>query len=139
MKTVPVGPGELGVGGNAVMARIEKFEIGPYEIEAPLAAFAQGKLSSADDSQVAGEIGGGMLRRFTVTLDYARGVAFFDGNSEIRTDDREDMSGISVVASGPNLQTIRGRRRCAPAHPPPMPAFKKATSSKPWTTRLPPI
>jgi hypothetical protein len=104
LKTVPVGPGELGVGGNAVMARIERFEIGPYQIEAPLAAFVQGKLSSADDSQVAGEIGGGMLRRFTVTLDYARGVAFFEGNGEIRSDDREDMSGISVVASGPNLR-----------------------------------
>lgn len=104
LKTVPVGPGALGVGGNAVMARIERFEIGPYEIDAPLAAFAQGKLSSREDSQVAGEIGGGMLRRFTLTLDYARGVAFFDGNSEIRTDDREDMSGISVVASGPNLK-----------------------------------
>jgi PDZ domain len=106
MKTVPVAPGELGIGGNAVMARIEDFQIGPYQVEGPLAAFAQGKLSSADDSQVAGEIGGGMLRRFTVTLDYARQVAIFDSNSEIRTDDHEDMSGISVAASGPNLKTF---------------------------------
>ena len=32
MKTVPIAPGELGVGGNAVMARIEDFQIGPYEV-----------------------------------------------------------------------------------------------------------
>jgi hypothetical protein len=106
MKTVGIAPGELGVGGNAVMARIEDFQIGPYEVQGPLAAFAQGKLSGADDSQVAGEIGGGMLRRFTLTLDYARQVAIFDSNSEIRTDDHEDMSGISVAATGPNLKTF---------------------------------
>jgi PDZ domain len=106
MKTVPVAPGELGVGTNAVMSRLEDFQIGPYEVQGPLAAFAQGKLSGADDSQVAGEIGGGMLRRFTVTLDYVRQVAIFDSNSEIRTDDHEDMSGISVAASGPNLRTF---------------------------------
>jgi PDZ domain len=106
MKTVPMASGELGVGTNAVMSRIEDFQIGPYEVQGPLAAFAQGKLSGADDSQVAGEIGGGMLRRFTITLDYARQVAIFDSNSEIRTDDHEDMSGVSVAASGPNLKTF---------------------------------
>lgn len=104
MKTVPTAPGELGVGGNAVVARIEDFQIGPYEVQTPLAAFAQGKLSGADDSQIAGEIGGGMLRRFIVTLDYVRQVAIFDSNSEIRTEDHEDMSGISVAASGPDLK-----------------------------------
>ncbi len=106
MKTVPIAPGELGVGGNAVMSRIEEFQIGPYQVQGPLAAFVQGKLSGADDNQVAGEIGGGMLRRFTVTLDYARQVAVFDSNSEFRTDDREDMSGISVAANGSDLKTF---------------------------------
>jgi PDZ domain-containing protein len=105
LKTVPLAPGELGVGGKAVVARIEYFEIGPYQIQAPLAAFAEGNLSG-DDSQVAGEIGGGMLRRFTVTLDYASNLAYFDGNSEIHADDHEDMSGISVAATGPGLRTL---------------------------------
>jgi hypothetical protein len=105
LKTVPLAPGELGVGGKAVMGRIEYFEIGPYQIQAPLAAFAEGPLSG-DDSQIAGEIGGGMLRRFTVTLDYARNVAYFDGNSEIHADDHEDMSGISVAATGPGWRTL---------------------------------
>jgi PDZ domain len=106
LKTVPLAPGELGVGDKAVMARIENFELGPYAVQAPLAAFVEGKLAGDDDSQVAGQIGGGMLRRFTVTLDYTRKVAYFDGNSEIRTDDHEDMSGISVAAAGPGLRTL---------------------------------
>jgi len=104
LKTVPVARGELGIGDNAVMARIEDFQIGGYQILAPLAAFVQGKAQGLDDPQVAGEIGGGMLRRFTVILDYARQVAIFDSNSEIRTDDHEDMSGISVAAGGPDLK-----------------------------------
>jgi hypothetical protein len=107
MKTIAVGPGELNVNGNAVVARIESFQIGPFEIQAPLAAFAQGKLPGDGDKEIAGEIGGGMLRRFTVIFDYARQRVILDGNGEIRSDDHEDMSGISIAASGPGLKTFQ--------------------------------
>lgn len=107
MKTVAVGPGELNVNGNAVVARVESFQIGPFEIQAPLAAFAQGKLPGDGDKEIAGEIGGGMLRRFTVIFDYARQRVILDGNSEARSDDHEDMSGISIAASGPGLKTFQ--------------------------------
>jgi PDZ domain len=106
VKTYPIAPGELGVPGNAVMARAEFFRIGPYDIPAPLAAFAEGQIPGADDPQVAGEIGGGMLRRFTVTIDYVRKIAYFEGNGQIRSDDHEDMSGISMEAGGPGLKTL---------------------------------
>jgi PDZ domain len=105
LKTVPLASSELGVGGKAVLGRVEYFEIGPYQIQAPLAAFAEGRVSG-DDSQIAGEIGGGMLRRFTLTLDYASRLAYFDGNSEIHADDHEDMSGISISATGPGWRTL---------------------------------
>ena len=106
MKTMPVGPGELNVGGNAVVARIDSFQIGPYEVEKPLATFAQGKLPGDDDKEIAGEIGGGMLRRFTVIFDYVRQQVIFDANGEIRSDDHEDMSGISVAAERPGTENI---------------------------------
>ncbi len=102
MKTIPVAAGELGVGDSAVVARLEDFQIGPETVQAPLAAFAQGKLPGDGNAQFAGEIGGGMLRRFTVIFDYARQVVIFDSNSEFRSDDHEDMSGISVAAAGPD-------------------------------------
>jgi hypothetical protein len=102
MKTIPVAPGELGVGSNAVVARIDDFQVGPYEVQGPIAAFAQGKLPGDGGAQFAGEIGGGMLRRFSVIFDYARHVVILDSNSEIRTDDHEDMSGISISAGGPD-------------------------------------
>jgi PDZ domain-containing protein len=106
MKTIPVAAGELGVGGNAVIGRLENFQIGSYVIQAPLAAFAQGQLPGDGGAQFAGEIGAGTFRRFTVILDYTRQVAIFDSNSEFRSDDREDMSGISIAASGPGLKTF---------------------------------
>jgi len=106
LKTYPIAPGELGIGGNAVMARAEVFQIGPYSVPGPLTAFAEGDIPGGDDPQVAGEIGGGMLRRFTLTLDYVRKIAYFEGNSDIRSDDHEDMSGISVAAGGAGFKTL---------------------------------
>jgi C-terminal processing protease CtpA/Prc len=47
-----------------------------------------------------------MLRRFTVIFDYAHQQIIFDPNGEFRDDDREDMSGISIVARGPNLKNF---------------------------------
>ena len=107
MKTMSVGPNELNVAGNAVVARIDTFQIGPYEVDKPLATFAQGKLPGEDNKEIAGEIGGGMLRRFTVIFDYVRQQVIFDANSEIHSDDHEDMSGISVAAGGPGLKTFQ--------------------------------
>jgi hypothetical protein len=106
MKTIAVGPGELNVSGNAVVARIESFQMGPYSVEAPLATFAQGKLPGDGDKEIAGEIGGGMLRRFTVVFDFVRQQVILEPNLEFRSDDREDMSGISTAASGPGLKTF---------------------------------
>jgi PDZ domain len=106
MKTSAVGPGELNVTGNAVVARIESFQIGPYNVDMPLATFAQAKLPGDGDKEIAGEIGGGMLRRFTVVFDFVRQELILEPNLEFRSDDREDMSGISVAASGPGLKTF---------------------------------
>jgi PDZ domain len=106
MKTIAVGPGELNVSGNAVVARIQSFQMGPYNVEMPLATFAQAKLPGDGDKEIAGEIGGGMLRRFTVIFDFVRQEVILEPNLEFRSDDREDMSGISVAASGPGLKTF---------------------------------
>jgi C-terminal processing protease CtpA/Prc len=41
-----------------------------------------------------------------VIFDYVRQVVILDSNSEFRSDDHEDMSGISVAAGGPNQKTF---------------------------------
>jgi PDZ domain len=106
MKTIPVAPGELNVAGNAVFVRFERLELGPFNVDAPLAVFAQGKLPGEANDHIAGEIGAGVLRRFSVVLDYPRQVMILDPNGDIRSEDRENMSGISIAASGPGWKTF---------------------------------
>jgi hypothetical protein len=90
--------------GSAVLARLKSFQIGPFVIQAPIAQFSQKNRPSDGDARLAGEIGAGMMRRFTVILDYAHQQMILDPNSDINDDDREDMSGLSIIASGSNLR-----------------------------------
>jgi C-terminal processing protease CtpA/Prc len=47
-----------------------------------------------------------MLRRFTVTFDYPHQQIILAPDRDLRTDDLEDMSGITIIASGPALKTF---------------------------------
>lgn len=104
MKTIPAMDRELGGGEGGVFGRLGEFRIGPYRIERPIADFAPGNLPVGNDPRIAGEIGGGMLRRFHVVFDYARQQLILAPNGDFRFDDEEDMSGISIIAGGPGLK-----------------------------------
>ena len=55
---------------------------------------------------MAGEIGGGLLRRFTVILDYPHQQLILEPNAHLSEEDQEDKSGISVMVSGPDLKVF---------------------------------
>jgi PDZ domain len=86
------------------LGRLERFQIGPYTVEAGLVVFSRQNPPKARDPKLAGEIGAAMLRRFGIVFDYARQEIFFDPNSEFNSEDFEDMSGLTIAASGPNLK-----------------------------------
>jgi len=102
VKTIPVAAENSG-GESLVIGRLKQFEIGPFAIPAPLGEFEAGK-PEWNDPKIAGEIGGGILRRFGVVFDYTRQQMFLDPNSQFRDDESEDMSGISLIATGPGLK-----------------------------------
>jgi PDZ domain len=102
VKTIPVAEENAG-GKRLAIGRLKEFEIAGFRIEAPLGEFEAGH-PGWNDPRIAGEIGGGTLRRFGVVFDYARQQMFLDPNSELRDDELEDMSGISIIATGPNLR-----------------------------------
>jgi C-terminal processing protease CtpA/Prc len=83
---------------------MKEFDMGPYVVAGSIAAFERGNSTANRDSNLAGEIGGEMLRRFTVTFDYPHQQIILAPGRELRSDDQEDMSGISIVASGPGLK-----------------------------------
>lgn len=90
---------------DAVLGRMRLFQIGPFDVLQSIATFEE-RPADTGNPPLAGTIGGGMLRRFSVVLDYPHQQIIFDPNSEHRTEDIEDMSGVSLIASGPNLRTF---------------------------------
>lgn len=92
--------------GDTVLGRLKLFKIGPHDVDAPIAEFSQGSEPAGGDPRIAGEIGGGMLRRFTVIFDFPHQRIIFDANSNIRDEDHGDMSGIYVVAGGPGWKRL---------------------------------
>ena len=88
----------------AMLARVTEFDLGPYAVAQPIGVFAKHGPVLDRDKRLAGEIGGGMLRRFIVTFDYPHQQIIFDPSSDFRADEFEDMSGLAVVAGGPGLK-----------------------------------
>jgi hypothetical protein len=86
------------------IGRLERFEIGPYRVQASLVVFAKRNPPANHDARLAGEIGAEMLRRFEVVFDYERGVIYLNPNGEFNSEDFEDMSGLTITAGGPNLK-----------------------------------
>ena len=104
--TRPV-PG-FAVGGETtgILFRVAALRIGDYAISRPVIGAT---LSSGgfEDRADAGTLGGELLRRFTLTLDYPRDRILLEPNGLFHTPVREDLSGIFMLrAEGAGLDTI---------------------------------
>ena len=102
-KTIPAVDQQAEGAEGDTLARLPLFQIGPYPVAESIAEFSK-RTFPGNDARLAGEIGGGMLRRFTVTLDFLRQQAIFESNGNFHADDEADMSGLSISASGPGLK-----------------------------------
>ncbi len=102
----PISAASMPIAGakEATLGRLQKFQIGPYTVQAALVVFSRQNPPIAHNAKLAGEIGAEMLRRFGVAFDYARQQIFFTPNSEFNSEDFEDMSGLTISAGGPNLK-----------------------------------
>lgn len=102
----PISAASMPIAGanDATLARLQRFQIGPYTVQAALVVLSRENPPIAHDAKLAGEIGGEMLRRFVVVFDYPRQQIFLAPNSKFNSEDYEDMSGLTITASGPNLK-----------------------------------
>lgn len=107
LKTIPAMDELTDDSPDAILGRLRLFEIGPFPVQQAIATFSKLDAVAAGGEKLAGEIGGGMLRRFTVIFDYPHMQIIFDPNSNRRTEEFEDMSGVSVIAAGPGLRTFK--------------------------------
>jgi hypothetical protein len=96
-----------GAGGEtaARVGRIKSLQFGRFTIANPTATFAlaQGRGVRSDS---AGRIGGGILQRFKLILDYSRKQMILEPNAHFNEPFEADMSGISLVAEGRNYKTF---------------------------------
>jgi hypothetical protein len=88
-----------GVGGpsKALLARASKLTIGTVSIDAPVAEIVTDKGGAAESARVAGNIGGDLLKRFTVTLDYAHLTMWLEPNQLASQREVFDRSGLWIA------------------------------------------
>ena len=98
----------FGIGGefSEKLLRIGHLDIGGIQIPAPLISISEADHGATASSSYDGTIGGAILRRFTVTLDYSRAQMILEPNTLLDAPFDANVSGLILSASGPDLKTI---------------------------------
>lgn len=106
-----ISSANLGIGLNGpitgFIARLDALEIGKFKIKGIISSFPdtdnnQALLSVPRD----GNLGIGVLKRFSVILDYTGNSMYLKPNSNFKEPFEHDMSGIEYYAAGKNLERI---------------------------------
>ena len=105
-KSEPASYPEVDGGAKLFLGRLKAFQIGPYELEDIVGDFTQEKTKAGADKNIAGAIGSAFLRRFTVIFDFPHQRVILDPNIQLNHGADEDMSGLSIIAKGPNLKVF---------------------------------
>jgi hypothetical protein len=88
-----------GVGGpsRALLARAGELQLGSLKIKAPVTEIVTDKAGAAAAARTAGNIGGDLLKRYTVTLDYASRQVWFQPNALAERPEVFDRSGLWIA------------------------------------------
>jgi Aspartyl protease/PDZ domain len=88
-----------GIGGpsKALLARAGKLSIGAVTIEAPVTEIVIDKGGAAEAARTAGNVGGDLLKRFTLTLDYAHHMLWLQPNALAAQREVFDRSGLWIA------------------------------------------
>lgn len=108
-KTLPTIVG-WGLSGaiDGKIGRIKLFTIGDFTFKNALVSFGSSLLpaSKAVPDRI-GSIGGELLSRFTLILDYRSEKLYLKKNANYRRGFTHNKSGLDLVAEGPNFKTFR--------------------------------
>ncbi|HYU35552.1 MAG TPA: aspartyl protease family protein [Thermoanaerobaculia bacterium] len=84
----------VGGGSRGMVTRAGLLELGTVRVPAPLASISLQKRGSLTDPYLAGNVGGGILRHFTVTFDYQKQRIWFEPNASSAQEEVWDRSGL---------------------------------------------
>lgn len=111
LELVPKLTSDSAVGATGVLpisrGRIGNLLLGRFSIPAIIASFYPPSYSSTGVGGHDGNLGGEVLRRFRVVFDYARRRLILEPGPGLLDRDENDMSGMSLVADGPDLKRVR--------------------------------
>ncbi|HSP06044.1 MAG TPA: PDZ domain-containing protein, partial [Acidobacteriota bacterium] len=99
----------LGVGGHSKqkIGRVADFSFGSFKLANVLTSFSEDTKGAFADPEMAGNIGGEILRRFTIVLDYSRKVLIVEPNKDFADPFRFDMSGLNLTSTSPDFKIVR--------------------------------
>jgi len=88
----------LGVGGQLTtrIGRIASVEVGGVTFKQPITSLPSSSQYYVGDPKAIGNIGGDIMRRFTVTLDYQRQRMILEPNAQVGEPFEADMSGLGL-------------------------------------------
>lgn len=92
----------VGVGGPvyAWITRAQTLELGGAAISQPVTFLSQQTSGTSAAKDVAGNVGFGVLHRFTLTFDYPHAQIYFEPNRFAAEPDLADRSGLRILRSG---------------------------------------
>jgi outer membrane lipoprotein-sorting protein/predicted aspartyl protease len=89
----------IGIGGKAPgkLTRVKNIEIGKFNIPAPVTTLSSSEKGAFASEKIDGNIGGGILKRFTVIFDYPNQRMILEPNNNFAYEDDFDMAGLWVT------------------------------------------
>lgn len=107
LRTLPSPSRGVGLGESPdVVARMDAFRIGPYELRRPIAALSRDTVGSLTHESLGVNLGGNILRRFTVIVDYPHGRLILEPNLHFQEPFAADASGLVLRAEGADFRTF---------------------------------
>ncbi|HSS47726.1 MAG TPA: aspartyl protease family protein [Thermoanaerobaculia bacterium] len=97
-----------GVGGGvrSLFARAKVLELGSVEVPGPVVDLAQSQKGAFANRYLAGNVGGGVLRRFTVTFDYGKQIVYLEPNANFAQRDEYDKAGMWLNRKGEAFEVM---------------------------------
>jgi hypothetical protein len=97
------------VGGEiaGVVGRVTALRLGRTLIDHPVTVFTRVSTGPFASAEAQGDIGAGILEKFTVILDYSRMRIILEPNAKFPEPQEYNRSGFSLSSSGPDYRTFR--------------------------------
>ncbi len=94
---------------QVLIVRGKRLQVGRFIIKNPVVRLSKATSGVEANPDQDGIIGGELLRRFKVTLDYSRQQLMLEPNTHFDEPIETDMSGADIIAEGPGFKIFRIR------------------------------